>query len=418
MPGAGGSMPPPTRLRGLLLALRSRPPRQWLAAGWRRALRMAQRSFGLPGAVSRDDVIWAFRTLLGRAPESEGAITAHQDCLSFRQLVTQIAASPEFEQRTANAALMQRRARPLHDAAAQALPAMLVSANCTTPGVAAALQQLTGAEVVNAVPAGDIPPEERRARLQPYAGSAGLWVVLPGDHVSRDYFASVHAPGARLLTMPAIVFPAFHPDVCHVQDRRTGKPIHRRYNSAIAVWAYQHGLDVPETAALFRRETYRALGYLDAWNPAVESMRRAFAASDLRDRFGDFMLHVKRQGCFMHTPNHPKIDVLVQLARQVARQAELPLRHAPQAGELADGLNAVVWPIYPEIAQALALPNGGYTWKMIIAGRYIDGPQAYVQSSFDNYRELGLAPGDMQIRFHDTRRLDLVLGELTRGAGK
>lgn len=46
--------------------------------------------------VSRDDVIWCYRTLLRREPESEQAIQAHCRFFRFESLVRAITASPEY----------------------------------------------------------------------------------------------------------------------------------------------------------------------------------------------------------------------------------------------------------------------------------------------------------------------------------
>jgi SAM-dependent methyltransferase len=46
--------------------------------------------------ISRDEVIWAYRMLLGREPESEDAIRHHMKCKSRLALREQMARSPEF----------------------------------------------------------------------------------------------------------------------------------------------------------------------------------------------------------------------------------------------------------------------------------------------------------------------------------
>jgi hypothetical protein len=51
-------------------------------------------------SITHDHVVWAYRLLLGREPESEGAIQAKlQTVRSIAELRTQILASPEFLQR-------------------------------------------------------------------------------------------------------------------------------------------------------------------------------------------------------------------------------------------------------------------------------------------------------------------------------
>lgn len=47
-------------------------------------------------SVSREDVVWCYRTLLGREPESEAVIDWHSRAKSFRELVEHFAGSAEF----------------------------------------------------------------------------------------------------------------------------------------------------------------------------------------------------------------------------------------------------------------------------------------------------------------------------------
>jgi SAM-dependent methyltransferase len=55
------------------------------------------RVLGAIGAtVSRDDVVWCYRNLLRREPESERAIAAHSRFVSFRSLVKTMVGSPEY----------------------------------------------------------------------------------------------------------------------------------------------------------------------------------------------------------------------------------------------------------------------------------------------------------------------------------
>lgn len=51
------------------------------------------------GKVSRDDIVWCYRRLLGREPESEGAIRAYAGVRGFRKLVGRFVDSPEFAAR-------------------------------------------------------------------------------------------------------------------------------------------------------------------------------------------------------------------------------------------------------------------------------------------------------------------------------
>jgi len=69
---------------------------------WARAARPLLGGLSALGiVVSRDDVVWCYRQLLGRDPESEDAILAHRRFFSFRSLVQNFMASPEYAGRSA-----------------------------------------------------------------------------------------------------------------------------------------------------------------------------------------------------------------------------------------------------------------------------------------------------------------------------
>lgn len=55
--------------------------------------------FNSIGKVSRDDIVWCYRRLLGREPESERAVRAYLGICGFRKLVECFVDSPEFAAR-------------------------------------------------------------------------------------------------------------------------------------------------------------------------------------------------------------------------------------------------------------------------------------------------------------------------------
>lgn len=62
--------------------------------------------------VSRDDVLWCYRHLLGRAPESEDAVTAHRRFLRFRSLVQAVTDSAEYQGRQGDPLLSETGSGP------------------------------------------------------------------------------------------------------------------------------------------------------------------------------------------------------------------------------------------------------------------------------------------------------------------
>lgn len=68
--------------------------RPWAHTRLGQAVRRRLRGSG-PG-VTRDEVLWCYRQLLGREPESDAAVQAHLGAADFKTLVQGFVASPEF----------------------------------------------------------------------------------------------------------------------------------------------------------------------------------------------------------------------------------------------------------------------------------------------------------------------------------
>ncbi len=118
------------------------------------------------------------------------------------------------------------------------------------------------------------------------------------------------------------------------------------------------GADPFDAARLFTAETFRALGYFDAYRADIDPLRAAFARSSLD--FSGFWLRAKRMGVFMHTINHPRAEVLTLLAKLVAVElgATPDVLDEPIERYVIDELvRVVVWPVYPEIAVHLGVPG-------------------------------------------------------------
>lgn len=382
-----------------------------LARRWRR-LRAAR------SRLSRDDVVWAYQQFLGREPESEEAITSHLHLPSQRALVQVFLDSPEYQQRQSRqGAAGPGRATRLGAHGVDG-PNVVVVGNCQAPGLAAVIAASCAVRQVTPLTGLNREPAAFRKQLADLAAQADVWMVNPGNTLARDTFAEMAKPGARLITVPALMFNAFHPDVCYAQHRTSRELTQQHYNSAIAAWAYTQGLSVERTAALFCLEAYEGLGYLEAWPRAMDHLRRSFEASDLREDHARFALHMQRQGCFMHTPNHPGLAAMTLLARLAAQRAGIPVFEEPVPGELADGLSSTIWPVYPEIAHALSLAGGSHTWRFVARNQYVRGVPAFVQQAFRSYERQGIGPADLELRSLNMTQLADVLGPLASGAGR
>lgn len=295
---------------------------------------------------------------------------------------------------------------------------IVVSSNCQTFGLASALQALLPDEIVLPFPIvknWTIEEQETLARL---LSKASAWLTIDIDHtielIDKQYWQqtflerhSLHIsnPSLQIKIVPAIIFSGFHPDMCYARNEASGKLTSTTYNSAIAVWAYQHGLAVDKAAKLFNARTFEQLGYFERWNLSIKNLERRFENTALD--FAAFYRHIKRQGVFMYSFNHPTVDTLLWIAKAVARNMGAKSGVLDAAFYLPDVMRSTVWPIYPELADYLSLEGGSYVWK--IEGDYFYGLEAYIAHSFESYGRQNISPENIRHHDMDISLLDHVL---------
>lgn len=216
--------------------------------------------------------------------------------------------------------------------------------------------------------------------------------MLPAGHklwLTEPPFDQAVA-GKALVHLPAVGFDAFHPDLVYVLDRRSGGILKPDYHSRLVIRAWQKGVAADRVPLLFTAPVMRALGYCDRWAAAQAGLRFHFDNSSLD--FAGFFLRAKRLGVFMHSINHPTVEVTTLLARMAARQLGAPpeIMHRPLP--LPDPLLPfVTWPVHPPIAAALGMA-GTDGWS--IEGVPYGLPD-YVAYAYAGYDACGTAPEDM-----------------------
>jgi hypothetical protein len=290
---------------------------------------------------------------------------------------------------------------------------IVVSSNCQSNGLALALRNLLpGAEVIAAPFAWPLEPGKAEELGQKVAAS-DFWLTIgqPADN-AKVIAAAQHAPTA-VIQIPAIGFSAFHPDLCYVRNGFTGQLTSYHYNSAIVAWAYKNNVDLNDTIGLFNPGTYQQLGYFDQWQSCVDFLQRSFRGCGLEAEFPMFFLNIQRTGNFMHSSNHPRIHVLLRLAKILALRVGHDRGILQKHLELEDELSAISWPMYPEIARELSLDGGSYNWK-ISSSRIYDGVAAYVEYCFEGYRTEGLLPAHVEILNREYAALHKVLAARLR----
>jgi hypothetical protein len=164
---------------------------------------------------------------------------------------------------------------------------------------------------------------------------------------------------------PTVSFAAFQPDLVYLLDAENGNkalfgPL-RPYHSALAVFAFRAGLSVNEANALFNRNVFEAVGYLDVWNAAAREFLDNAKRYDL-DLSQDLM-NWSRRGAFMYSIVHPKPFVLADIARRLFAKGGLTIRNDNFEDYAIDDLaRAEIFPVYPEIAEIYGV-RGGYLFK-------------------------------------------------------
>jgi hypothetical protein len=178
---------------------------------------------------------------------------------------------------------------------------------------------------------------------------------------------------------PRVALSAFHPDILPAAENdQTMSPL-RGYASSIVAKSWCESLNVDATVALFNGGTFERLRFFEHFEESKAQLLAEGQAADfpLDDLFECWL----RSGCFMHTVNHPKIGVMMDIARVLMARAGLASQDISVPDKFADGCG---WPVYPEVAERLGL-DGNYAFRMHAndGGRVLDLKE-FVELSFAN----------------------------------
>ena len=285
---------------------------------------------------------------------------------------------------------------------------IVVSSNCQTGGVAAALQEIFWKDKVLAVPHVNHADEQ----ILEYLSNADIWVSSGKFELIQKSLTM--NPKLVLHKIPSISFRAFHPDLVYANRISTSKLIFTSsdYQSAICVWAYKNGLEIADTVALFTSKVFYELGYFSMWKTSIDNLSQTFKSFNLD--LGLFLPFIIRQGLFMYTSNHPKVYALIRLAKIIALRIGANESILEKDINISDGLASLtVWPIYPEIAEFYALGGGSYDWR-ISPKKKISGLKEYIEESFNSYQKQGIERHDIKYHSGGESVYDNVLGSIVR----
>ncbi|WP_137178668.1 WcbI family polysaccharide biosynthesis putative acetyltransferase [Roseomonas sp. AR75] len=226
-----------------------------------------------------------------------------------------------------------------------------VVGNCQAAGFSACISRLRPDDEICTVSLND---------LKPFADFSAQMTELAGCDLVLTQFIDSAEWGAlrtaelqrsirRLVRFPAIVFAGFHPDCVYLTDAG-GSEIRGAtgpYHSAIAVACFLEGISVQRALKLYNALTYGSLGYFADYDREVLRLEREFST-------GGYDARAAIQASppvFMHTLNHPRIELLFALAEQVVVRVGLqPLKATLPPDTLS---NALRWAVHPEISRQI-----------------------------------------------------------------
>lgn len=223
-------------------------------------------------------------------------------------------------------------------------------------------------------------------------------LLITTDDVEPERFGVRHE---RTVTFPFVTFGAFHPDAIYLRwpgGRRYAVGPNDVVHSRIAIECFRRGYDEQRTRDAFNADVYEALGFFSVWQKETAALGARLRAHgfDLDDMLPGWM----RGGCFMHMPTHPKAMVIADLMLELFRRHGVPVENANVAAIMDDAFAARIFPVYPEIAARLGVPEcGGHVFKLPKYS-YNDNNERekkeylsldeFIYLSFRSYRRTGL----------------------------
>jgi hypothetical protein len=206
--------------------------------------------------------------------------------------------------------------------------------------------------------------------------------------------AALRASRRPFHLLPSFRFAGFHPDSVTItlDGARLAGPTGGTH-SRLAAAAYLAGLSVPETMDLFNSLVFARIGYFAAFAEQRAALLQLYAAYgyDLAPQFDAW----RKSGCFMLDPTHPRMRVLLDLARLLAARCGLP----PPVTDIAEYdvpnplATVPTHPLLPEIAARIGVsPEGTYRGPARLGGKpTIYSLDAFLTASFQAFRRAPLA---------------------------
>lgn len=338
----------------------------------------------------------AYQGLLNREGDV-GGLRHHVDELrsngSMETTLRRLIASDEFLGLVEERSLF--RSRTLIETLPQPSKKISIFTNCQGSNLGRCIQALTGTRPPSFA---FVPVENIR---EPERGLDTVRKALAENDVvlMQPLYADAISPllpelSQKLLLFPSISFPAFQPDQCYVRIKGTFSEVSGPlgpYHSSIAYYAWRAGMSAQQAADLFCDGVYQQLRFYDYWDSATQAMLEEGERCGMP--LEGLLKQWRTRGCFMHSPNHPKLFVVADIARQVMQQLDITALPIDPLEVVWDNLaDTSIWPVYPEIARRIGI-EGSYVFKGNNPGLPSKAPivsydlEAFIARSFEAYAQ-------------------------------
>jgi hypothetical protein len=219
-----------------------------------------------------------------------------------------------------------------------------VLANCQAPGFAECIQSLWRGSNVTAYHGSLL------AKLPPLE----TFDLIFAHPLYRDRYSKGTAAAGRFKVFPPVIFTGFHPDATYIfHDKKAIRAPTSDYHSAIVAAAFVRGMPPDEVPSLFNPQLFQALGYLAEFGRAKTFLLQEAGKMDF-DLAGPFESWMMREDAFMHTINHPTIQVLGDIARlAIQKENVVPVVCEDMPADVL--ARASSWPIYDFVADRLGV---------------------------------------------------------------
>jgi hypothetical protein len=264
--------------------------------------------------------------------------------------------------------------------------------NCQNVGIADSLRALLpGAEVINYAGVAGLPKAEQARRAAELSDCDHLIMTHLAVHHGKLSLRAMQQTARSLHVLPAFAFGGYHPDTIYVQvDGQVLNNITGGYQSRIAVAGYLAGLSPRDTAALYNKLVFARLGYFNAFDEQSKLLIMQWGRAGIDA--GPLLAGWQATGCFTHSINHPKMPVLLDLARVACARMGLAVQDGIEAAALPDHLaRGPIHPVFPDIAASLGIaPEGAFCAGTVDGTRETFAPAAFVARCFVDFD--GVAP--------------------------